>query len=119
MIVVHPGSRSLRIGRASDVNPITVPNVIARRHNMPVPAPVFLEGVSRPRNRKPRPPAPTPPENGDEYAVTIQSDDPVRPHDVKAGCSHFLSHDLVRCEDCCYYDIATGSNAILQITSNS
>ncbi|GAA6022077.1 hypothetical protein JCM11491_004742 [Sporobolomyces phaffii] len=30
-IVIHPGSRWLRIGRASDVAPIAVPNVIARK----------------------------------------------------------------------------------------
>lgn len=30
-VVIHPGSRWLRIGRASDILPCTVPNVIARR----------------------------------------------------------------------------------------
>lgn len=30
-IVIHPGSRMLRIGRASDPLPISVPNVVARR----------------------------------------------------------------------------------------
>lgn len=30
-IIIHPGSRTLRIGRASDAFPISVPNVIARR----------------------------------------------------------------------------------------
>uniref|UniRef100_A0A3Q2C7B5 Actin-related protein 8 n=1 Tax=Cyprinodon variegatus TaxID=28743 RepID=A0A3Q2C7B5_CYPVA len=32
VIVIHPGSRTLRIGRATDTLPITVPHVIARRH---------------------------------------------------------------------------------------
>lgn len=32
VIVIHPGSRTLRIGRATDTLPVTVPHVIARRH---------------------------------------------------------------------------------------
>lgn len=32
-IVIHPGSRVLRIGRASDPSPISVPNVVARRRS--------------------------------------------------------------------------------------
>ncbi|EGG08152.1 uncharacterized protein MELLADRAFT_35076 [Melampsora larici-populina 98AG31] len=32
-IVIHPGSRMLRIGRASDHLPISVPNVVARRRS--------------------------------------------------------------------------------------
>lgn len=31
-MVIHPGSRTLRIGRATDTLPVTVPHVIARRH---------------------------------------------------------------------------------------
>lgn len=31
-IVIHPGSHTLRIGRASDPQPISVPNVVARKH---------------------------------------------------------------------------------------
>lgn len=31
IIVIHPGSLNLRIGRASDVNPITVLHAIARK----------------------------------------------------------------------------------------
>lgn len=30
-IIIHPGSRWLRMGRAGDAFPVTVPNVIARR----------------------------------------------------------------------------------------
>ncbi|GAA5890149.1 hypothetical protein JCM6882_009242 [Rhodosporidiobolus microsporus] len=30
-IIIHPGSRFLRIGRASDIAPVSVPNVIARK----------------------------------------------------------------------------------------
>uniref|UniRef100_A0A1A8MXQ4 Actin-related protein 8 n=1 Tax=Nothobranchius pienaari TaxID=704102 RepID=A0A1A8MXQ4_9TELE len=32
VIVIHPGSRTVRIGRATDTVPITIPHVIARRH---------------------------------------------------------------------------------------
>uniref|UniRef100_H3D395 Actin-related protein 8 n=1 Tax=Tetraodon nigroviridis TaxID=99883 RepID=H3D395_TETNG len=32
IVVIHPGSRTLRIGRATDTLPVTVPHVIARRH---------------------------------------------------------------------------------------
>jgi actin-related protein len=31
VIVIHPGSRFTRIGRACDVNPVTVPSVVARK----------------------------------------------------------------------------------------
>jgi actin-related protein 8 len=85
VIVIHPGSRSLRIGKASDVNPVSVPNVIARKHKETVPEPIFSEGIYRPRNKKPKPQSPAPVENGDEYAVTADSDDPVCPlNSIKA-----------------------------------
>ncbi|XP_077433125.1 actin-related protein 8 [Vanacampus margaritifer] len=32
VIVIHPGSRTLRIGRATDNLPLTIPHLIARRH---------------------------------------------------------------------------------------
>lgn len=32
VMVIHPGSRTLRIGRATDTLPVTIPHVIARRH---------------------------------------------------------------------------------------
>lgn len=35
VIVIHPGSRFLRIGRASDAYPVTVPHCIARRVSLP------------------------------------------------------------------------------------
>ena len=35
-VVIHPGSRWLRIGRASDLIPLSVPNVIARKCRAPV-----------------------------------------------------------------------------------
>ncbi|KAH0836698.1 hypothetical protein J3R83DRAFT_8421 [Lanmaoa asiatica] len=49
VVVIHPGSRYLRIGKASDVTPITVPNVIARKHNGSVPEPEYIENIARPR----------------------------------------------------------------------
>ncbi|KAF8268785.1 actin-related protein [Lactarius quietus] len=73
VIVIHPGSRYLRVGRASDVTPLTVPNVIARK-TINAPEPSFFKGISRPRNGRTRPPPPPP--NGDEYAVARASDDP-------------------------------------------
>ncbi|KAJ7574463.1 hypothetical protein C8J56DRAFT_979709 [Mycena floridula] len=49
VLVIHPGSRFLRVGRASEVNPVTVPNVLARKTTFPVPPLSFVEGISRPR----------------------------------------------------------------------
>ena len=31
VVIIHPGSQNLRMGRASDLNPVTVLNAIARR----------------------------------------------------------------------------------------
>lgn len=76
VIVIHPGSRWLRIGKASEVTPVSLPNVIARKHKPPVPEPTFVEGIMRARSRT-TPPSSTPqPPNGDEYAVAPASDDP-------------------------------------------
>lgn len=77
VIVIHPGSRWLRIGKASEVTPVSVPNVIARRHKSPVPEPNFIEGIMRPRKSRTAPPSAAPqPPSGDEYAVAAASDDP-------------------------------------------
>jgi len=78
VIVIHPGSRFLRIGRACDMTPASIPNVIARKTKPPVPESVFVEGVLRPRKGRARPLAPPASTNDDEYAVTTTSDDPVR-----------------------------------------
>ena len=32
IVVIHPGSTTLRIGRATDTLPVGIPHVIARRH---------------------------------------------------------------------------------------
>lgn len=45
-IVIHPGSRWLRIGRASDAFPATVPNVIARK------IPNFVPPTSKGKERE-------------------------------------------------------------------
>ncbi|XP_037934661.1 actin-related protein 8-like [Teleopsis dalmanni] len=34
IIVIHPGSRNLRIGRASDLNPITILHAVGRKHRL-------------------------------------------------------------------------------------
>ena len=49
VIVIHPGSRFIRIGKASDVNPMSVPCVVARKHKTPFLAPERVSLVSRPR----------------------------------------------------------------------
>ncbi|OCH96264.1 actin-like ATPase domain-containing protein [Obba rivulosa] len=75
VLVIHPGSRFLRVGRASDVTPVTVPNVIARKHKPPVPPLRYVEGIARPRRDRPKSQS-APAQNGDEYAVPFDPDDP-------------------------------------------
>ncbi|KAJ7334211.1 hypothetical protein DFH08DRAFT_925855 [Mycena albidolilacea] len=77
IIVIHPGSRFLRIGKASDVFPVAVPNVVARKINPPseAPAPTFVQGIYRPRGDA----VPQQEDSSnaqDEYAVKVTSDDP-------------------------------------------
>ncbi|TFY71544.1 hypothetical protein EVG20_g1464 [Dentipellis fragilis] len=76
VIVIHPGSRYLRIGRASDMTPVTIPNVVARKTKPPVPESVFVEGISRPLRGRSKPATPATPAPADEYAVVTASDDP-------------------------------------------
>ncbi|KAJ7623175.1 hypothetical protein FB45DRAFT_924792 [Roridomyces roridus] len=76
IIVIHPGSRNIRVGKASDVFPVTVPNVVARKMNPPsaAPVPTYVEGIYRPRDDTvPKQDEST---NKDEYTVTVASDDP-------------------------------------------
>ncbi|KAJ7782036.1 hypothetical protein DFH07DRAFT_792382 [Mycena maculata] len=77
IIVIHPGSRVLRIGKASDVFPVAVPNVVARKINPASAAPptTFVEGIYRPRGDT-VPKQEEDSQNKDEYAVTVTSDDP-------------------------------------------
>ncbi|KAN0062472.1 Actin-like protein arp8 [Thecaphora frezii] len=44
-IVIHPGSEFIRIGRATDLYPLTVPNAIARRPKLPLPQPPAPNGA--------------------------------------------------------------------------
>ena len=67
----------MRIGRACDVNPVSIPNVIARKAKGPVPDRIYREGVSRPRRGRERGQPSVVAQSGDEYAVSLASDDPV------------------------------------------
>lgn len=73
--MIHPGSRWLRIGRASEVAPVVIPHVIARKHKPPVPPPTFVPCISRPQKGKEKLLPST--KKGDEYSVENPSDDPV------------------------------------------
>ncbi|XP_029362964.1 actin-related protein 8 [Echeneis naucrates] len=59
VVVIHPGSRTLRIGRATDTLPVTVPHVIARRHKQsgqPRYEDTWLlrEGLNKPESKEQR-----------------------------------------------------------------
>ncbi|KAH8832688.1 hypothetical protein DL96DRAFT_1583022 [Flagelloscypha sp. PMI_526] len=45
VLVIHPGSRFLRVGRASDIKPVSVLSVVARKCKGPVPSPSFVPTV--------------------------------------------------------------------------
>ncbi|KAK4335812.1 Actin-like protein ARP8 [Rhodotorula toruloides] len=46
-LVIHPGSRWLRIGRANDLTPVAIPNVIARKSSRVIPTPADVKGKGR------------------------------------------------------------------------
>lgn len=76
VIVIHPGSRLLRIGRAADVVPTVVPHVIARKcRTQPAPPPLSLQSIMRPQLDKDGENDTT--DTSDEYQVKARSDDPV------------------------------------------
>ena len=79
MIVIHPGSNFTRIGRACDVNPTTVPSVVARklRGDGIVPKPTYVKGIERPQPGMERTKPIQGNGGGDEYSVSSQSNDPV------------------------------------------
>ena len=56
---------------------MSIPNVIARKHKPPTPLPTYVENISRPRKGQSLRLS-SASSNGDEYAVNITSDDPVR-----------------------------------------
>ncbi|KDQ13053.1 hypothetical protein BOTBODRAFT_160982 [Botryobasidium botryosum FD-172 SS1] len=47
IIIIHPGSRYLRIGRATDAYPVTVAHVIARKSKPPIVPPAFFPRIVR------------------------------------------------------------------------
>ena len=48
VIVIHPGSRFLRIGRACDVIPLSIPCVVARKCRTKIPKVTRIRNVTRP-----------------------------------------------------------------------
>lgn len=94
MLVIHPGSRFTRIGRACDTQPVTVPTVIARklRGDGTVPEPKYVRGIERPQPgmERTRPVQGT--GGGDEYSVSSQSNDPVSPFYFFIVAFHFPHH---------------------------
>nr|XP_057941443.1 actin-related protein 8 [Doryrhamphus excisus] len=59
IIIIHPGSRTLRIGRATDNQPVTIPHVIARRHKQSSQpryedAWLLREGLNKPESNEQR-----------------------------------------------------------------
>ena len=76
VIVIHPGSLFLRIGRAADVVPNVVPHVIARKcRTQPASPPLSLQSIMRPQLDKEGENDTT--DASDEYQVKTRSDDPV------------------------------------------
>ncbi|KAI0676080.1 actin-like ATPase domain-containing protein [Trametes maxima] len=109
VVVIHPGSRFLRIGRASDVTPLTIPNVVARKQTPPIPTPVYVEGISRPKEGRRRATPSTSTPSGDEYAVTMASDDPF---DAKVAAITVSLRDRMR-----FYKLRVTPNAASIATS--
>ncbi|KAI1796772.1 actin-like ATPase domain-containing protein [Ganoderma leucocontextum] len=103
VIVIHLGSRFLRIGRASDVTPLTIPNVIARKQTSALPPQNYVEGISRPREERKRSTPSTTAPTGDEYAVAIASEDPF---DAKVAAITVSLRDRMR-----FYKLRVTTNA--------
>jgi actin-related protein 8 len=78
VIVIHPGSRFLRVGRATESTPLTVSNVIARKHNTPQPPATFTSRLHRSSPDKENTGPATRNPGDDEYVVVPATDDPVR-----------------------------------------
>lgn len=51
VIVIHPGSRYIRIGKASDVVPVSVPCVVARKCKTETPKVTRIRNVVHPWNQ--------------------------------------------------------------------
>lgn len=95
IIIIHPGSRFLRIGRASDAYPVTIPHVIARKFNTPPNPPTVFARIRRVATSsiagkkgqndtnamdtdEPPPNVVVTNDDDDEDAVLENNDDPVR-----------------------------------------
>ncbi|KAF8523616.1 hypothetical protein JB92DRAFT_3081847 [Gautieria morchelliformis] len=83
VIVIHPGTRFLRIGRASDVFPLTVPHVIARKSKVPVSPPVHLSSIAGNSDRHEHQRGMGGPGGGDAMDVDRVSREPWDPTDPK------------------------------------
>ncbi|CAL1714580.1 unnamed protein product [Somion occarium] len=103
VLVIHPGSRWLRVGRASDVTPVTVPNVIARKQKEAVPEPVFVPNIIRPREDRKRGHPAFIPQPNDEYGISLQSDDPF---DERVAAITISLRDRMR-----FYKLRVATNA--------
>lgn len=82
VIIIHPGSRFLRIGRASDDGPRVVHHVIARKCKMPHKEPPHTSCIppfirTNPPTKYVDPP-PGLPQIPLEYQIACDPDDPVR-----------------------------------------
>lgn len=88
VIVIHPGSTNLRIGRASDVAPISIPSVVARKDTMTQSPPTRRRSIMRPGPSTSNENAPVfdPPQNGDEYDVVSASNGAVSGENCSALC---------------------------------
>ncbi|CAE7217046.1 unnamed protein product [Rhizoctonia solani] len=75
-LIIHPGTRWLKIGMATDAFPVQVPNVIARRCRAgTVPPPVFHHGVIQPASER-NSPADSACEKGKGREMSADSEDP-------------------------------------------
>ena len=118
VIVIHPGSRFLRIGKASEVSPVTILNVVARKCKPPVPE--HVERISRPRKDRSITSEPEAEKTEDEYAIQVTSDDPVGFGPLSYHLSFERFHNLtVRCKSCSHYGFATRQDAVLQTSCHT
>lgn len=81
VLVIHPGSRFLRLGRASDHTSVTIPHVIARKFKTQIPSRSPVYAVPPFREAPARfvvvPPPPGMPDVTSDYEVEADPDDPV------------------------------------------
>lgn len=119
VIVIHPGSRFIRIGRASDVSPVIVPASVGRKYRRSAPQTSRRNCIIRPglANDSKINTAPLP-QNGDEYDVSPASNDPVglRNHSISTSSPCSIS---VRCQTRDYHRLLEGQDEILQTTRNA